>query len=327
MSVYMNQVMLLETRNMTFGQFDITPIQDNIITLINEQLQKYMTNKEIQYDLFGMPCVYINCDEAGGERHKALVLKNLNSLARKIFKFRWTHPKMKRDVQTAGTIICAYHDYIGSSQVAISLNPWAIPFLLYYGKGVGGTKYKKQIALSLRGDKAKRIYKILCSVHDMNNGVYDYPISQFKEDFQLGPSYTNTIIKNRILETAKKEINGNFADVWFEYKLITKYPQNNKRKPMADTIRFFVHTVRQGAKNNKEKEINTLYRWLIATLDKANVNAVDNIFNTIMQSDRKDEIIDRVIFWERQVLNGEKTTQHVKNCIKALLRDDYDFKV
>lgn len=325
------KAMLLQTNSMTFGQFEVTAIQDNIITLINEQLQKYMSKEiELNRDLFGMPYVLITCDEAGGLRHKDLVKKHIEELAKKIFRFRWTLPG-RGEMQTSGTIICALHDFVGSNQVGITLNPWAIPFLTYYGKGVGGTWYKKQIALSLRGDKAKRIYKILCSKCTYNGGVYDYSIEQFRNDFMLGPSYTNTIIKNRILETAKNEINGICADVWFEYKLITKYPKNNKRKPMADTIRFYIHTQRKGQENHRLSSKGhpgkdfIMYRWLISTF--GTTQQTENIFNTIMQSDRRDEVIDRFVFWNVQVTKGEKTSQHVKNCIKGLVRDDFNIDV
>lgn len=332
-SCNIKDIMLLQTNNMTFGQFEVTPIQDNIITLINEQLQKHMTNEaKINVDLFGCPYVTITCDEAGGLRHKSLVIKNVESLFEKKFRFRWMHPTLKREVKTTGTIISTYHDFPGTNQLEIVLNPWAIPFLTYYGKGVGGTWYKKQIALSLRGDKPKRIYKLLCSQWDnKQGGVFDYPIKKFKEDFLLGPSYTNTIIKKRILEVAKEEINGTFADIWFEYELITKHPLKNKRKPMADTIRFYIHSTRKGkeihrlsTKDYKGKD-STLFRWLIAVF--GTVELTDNIFNTIMQSNRRDEIIDLVYHWQEQIPKGEKTTLHVKNCIKCLVRDDFGFDV
>ncbi len=320
-------IMLLQTNNVTFGQYEVTPIQDNILTLISEQLQKYMTTGVINKDLFGMPVVSIICDEAGGPRHKALVLKHIDSLARKLFKFRWNHPNLKKEYNTKGTIIVAYHERPGENQVLISLNPWAIPFLTYYGESVGGTWFKKQIALSLRGDKPKRIYKFLCSQVNNEKGFYDYSIKKFIEDFQLSPSYTNAIIKKRILETAKKEINGICADVWFEYDLITKHKQDNKRKPMADTIRFYIHTTRNAKeihrhsnKDQKGKDM-VLYRWLIATLGSGKKS--DDVMTIIMQSDRRDEIIDRVIFWQNQLHEGEKTSDHVKNCIRKMLREDF----
>ena len=323
MSVYMKQARLLQPNSVTFGQFSITPIQDNILTLINEKLQAYMTTGVIQYDLLGMPYVEINCNEAGGKGHKALVIKNLIDLGKKTFKFRWTNKNLGKNVNTTGVVISAFHEYEKSSNIGISLNPWAIPFLLYYGEGVGGTWYNKQTALFLRGDKTKRIYKIICSIQNMHNGVYDYSIKQFSEDLQLGPSYTNAIIRKRILEPAKKEINSTLCDLFFEYELITKYPKNNKRKPMADTIRFRVNSTRKGIAEclNQKEENFVVYRWLLAIFQDA--KKTDDTFETIMNSEFWYDIKEKIAYWEGQVKSGEITSEHAKNKIKKVLREDF----
>ena len=74
-------------------------------------------------------------------------------------------------------VITTVHNIKGTNRVALTLNPWAIPFLLYYGTGVGGTRYGKNIALTLRGNYTKRLYKIICSQRDRRE--YYYSIDQF----------------------------------------------------------------------------------------------------------------------------------------------------
>ena len=52
------ELMLLQTNDMTFGQFTVSEWQDNILTLMTEQLQKHMTTEQqLQTDLFGEPYV------------------------------------------------------------------------------------------------------------------------------------------------------------------------------------------------------------------------------------------------------------------------------
>ena len=47
------EIMLLQPNNVTFGQFSITPTQDNILTCIADALQKHMTKEQnIPCDLF-----------------------------------------------------------------------------------------------------------------------------------------------------------------------------------------------------------------------------------------------------------------------------------
>lgn len=320
---HIKDLMLLQPDNVTFGQFSVTPIQENILTLINEQLQKHMTNEQpIALDLFGQPYVHIKCDEAGGLNSKARVKKEAELLAKKMFRFRWLHPKIHRTIETAGVIITSIHDDIGTNNIMINFNPWAIPFLLYYGKGVGGTFYKKSIALKLRGDKAKRMYKIICSKFNEPNGTFDYSLDQLRKDFQLGPSYTNAIIKKRVLEAARDEIKESDADVWFDFKLITKYPKHDKRKPMLDTARLFIKTTRPGGVDNQKVMNQTIYRWLNIAMDYDGYYT-DKAFEVIIHSDRREEVYNRLCFWDDQIASGEKTTEHVKNSIKKMLREDF----
>lgn len=73
------------------------------------------------------------------------------------------HPNIHQTVETFGVVITTVHNIKGTNRVALTLNPWAIPFLLYYGTGVGGTRYGKNIALTLRGNYTKRLYKIIAA--------------------------------------------------------------------------------------------------------------------------------------------------------------------
>ena len=91
-------------------------------------------------------------------------------------------------------------------------------------------------------DQTKRIYKIICSQADKTE--YFYPIKQLREDFELSANYTNSQIKQKILDPARDRIKESNADVWFDYEMITRYPKNNGRKPMADTVVFHIRTIR-----------------------------------------------------------------------------------
>ena len=143
--------MLIQPNNVTFGQYSVTEWQENLLTLISDQIQQHMTReKQLPKDLFNQPVVEIKCDEAGGKNNKSKVLKEAIAMMRKNFSFRWVHPNIHQTVETFGVVITTVHNIKGTNRVALTLNPWAIPFLLYYGTGVGGTRYGKNIALTLR---------------------------------------------------------------------------------------------------------------------------------------------------------------------------------
>lgn len=314
-------LMLLQANNVTFGQYSITEWQDNVLTLIYEQLQKHMTNNgDIAVDLFGQPYVTICCDEVGGKNHKSYVLKEVKDMRKKDFSFRWKHPKSNREIETTGSIITTVHNEVGTNYIRINFNPWAIPFLLYYGKGVGGTFFSKSVALSLRGDMTKRIYKIICS--QANNTEYYYPISQFRKDFELGGELDNYYIKKNILEKARVRIKESDSSIWFDYELITRFPKNNGRKPKADTILFKIKSTKATGGGGQQRRNDTIYRWLTIAMGRDH-QGIDKAFTAILESDRTDDFYNRLCYWDDQISNGEKTTNHVINSILKILRDDY----
>lgn len=133
-----NDLILLQPKSVTFGQYDISEWQENILTLITESLQKHLTKeKPLNTDLFGEPYVVVKCDEAGGTNNKAKVIASAKDLISKVFSFQWKS-KNGKNVKSTGTIITTIHDVEGSNNLTINFNKWAIPFLLYYGEGSGG---------------------------------------------------------------------------------------------------------------------------------------------------------------------------------------------
>ena len=49
------EIMLIQPNNVTFGQYNISEWQENLLTLISDKLQKHMTREEeLLRDLFNM---------------------------------------------------------------------------------------------------------------------------------------------------------------------------------------------------------------------------------------------------------------------------------
>lgn len=98
------EVMLIQPNNVTFGQYSVTEWQENLLTLISDQIQQHMTRENnCPKDLFELqPVVEIKCDEAGGKNNKSKVLKEAIAMMRKNFSFRWVHPNIHQTVKRSG---------------------------------------------------------------------------------------------------------------------------------------------------------------------------------------------------------------------------------
>lgn len=317
-----NDLILLQPKSVTFGQYDISEWQENILTLITESLQKHLTKeKPLNTDLFGEPYVVVKCDEAGGTNNKAKVIASAKDLISKVFSFQWKS-KNGKNVKSTGTIITTIHDVEGSNNLTINFNKWAIPFLLYYGEGSGGGLFSKNIALTLRGNMTKRIYKMISAYKDKT--YYEYPIETFRKDFNVSKSYSNYLIGKKILEPAMKRIKESNSDVWFDYELKTKYKQNNGRKPKADTIVFHIKTTAATQGTDQFRRNETIRRWVDIAFDHPTDNKTITTTDKIISSDKCDMFFNKCIYYDDQITAGNMTTQHVKNTLKKILRDEFN---
>ena len=316
------EIMMIVPNNVTFGQYEISELQENILTLIGDALQKHITREqELPRDLFNQPYIEITCDEASGRNNKATVKKAAYDLTEKKFTFKWKHPNVHTDVETCGTIVTTIHDLKNSNRIVINFNIWAIPFLIYYGIGVGGTRYNKSIALKIRGNYAKRIYKFLCSQRDRNEYIYN--IEQFKKDLSLPNSYTSFDIDRRVLEPAQKRIKESGADVWFEYEMRCQHPKIG-RKPKADTIYFFIKTLHpKEAGGDQYYQYSYVYRWISNAMGKPTNDSAVSATEKITASGRLKQVFERIQYYDDRVSRGEQTMPHVNNSILKMLREDY----
>lgn len=319
-----NDLILLQPKSVTFGQYDISEWQENILTLITESLQKHLTKeKPLNTDLFGEPYVIVKCDEAGGTNNKTKVIASAKDLISKVFSFQWKS-KNGKTVKSTGTIITTIHDVEGSNNLTINFNKWAIPFLLYYGEGSGGGLFSKNVALTLRGNMTKRIYKMISAYKDKTR--YEYPIETFRKDFNVSKSYSNYLIGKKILEPAMKRIKESNSDVWFDYELITKYKQDNGRKPKADTIVFKIKTTAATQGTDQFRRNETIRRWVDIAFDHPTDNKTITTTDKIISSDKCEMFFNKCIYYDDQITAGNMTTQHVKNTLRKILRDEFNIR-
>jgi Initiator Replication protein, WH1/Initiator Rep protein, WH2 len=324
----LDEIMLIQPNNVTFGQYSLNPVQENILTLIMDALQNYMTvNKTIPKDLFNMPYVEINCDEAGGRNSKHQIKKAVKDMATKNFEFKWVHPEWKKNIETSGAIITTYHDVKATNKILINFNPWAVPFLVYYGRGVGGTRYSKSLALSLSGEFTKRIYKYICRWQD--RGEFFMSIQDFRKDLDLlntKSTEDNKYLKKYILEPAKKRIRESGSDVWFDYELICKNPIKG-RKPKADTILFNIFNKKPVEnKTDSEEAYRMTYFYLGMAFDSTKSSKAKDISDKLNEQQDLERFFERMSRLDDEMGKKGKTTKDMIPLIKHILIEDYNFE-
>lgn len=323
-----DDIMLIQPNNVVFSQYSISEIQENILTLITEKLQGYMTREEeLQKDLFGQPCIEILCDEAGGDKHKSRVLKEVKDLMLKPFKFSWIHPKIHKTIETTGVLITAMHDVKGSNRVALTLNVWAIPFLLYYGVGFiqgdrgGGAIFTKGTILSLRGNYTKRLYKLICSQYDQKE--YSMSIDEFRKEMEIDDNKDNYYIDKKVLKVAEERIKASDPDVWFEYELTTRHKIPG-RKTKSDTIVFHIYTKRSiPLKPEQEDKYHYIEATLFRILEGYNSNLYEVAARKIVSDGELENMYIKLKYYEMEVKQKKMPFEKAANTIIKILREDF----
>lgn len=322
----------METKNYTLGAYDYSEVQQNVITLIQEQLKAFMTKDaheaELRVDSMGEPYVVIDCNRAVGGRNKQKVMDELDKMFAKPISFRWRHPTWNKNIKTTCVIVTGYHDIEGTSTIKVNYNRWAIPFLIWYGRGVGGTIYDKTIALTLAGKYTKRIFKLVCSYRDKTS--YSYDIETFRKDFALPASYKTAQIK-KILNTAKADIDATNSDVTFDWEF--EKIKEGKKKPKAKAIKLYPHwkKTRENMTDEDQKLYYTVYSY-VGRIGVESSNIVQ-VCDLLLENQLLTLVVDKYNYYDDKITKGERMQNGqpynmtiLANSMKKLIREELEKK-
>jgi len=310
-------VSLIQPNSVTCARYNYTAVQENVITTIIDKIQRYLTqNEPIQTDLFGHPEVTIKASDIAHGNSKHYVLQQLKELRKKDIEFAYVNNHGEVEEVCTG-IINTIRNIKETDYITVEISTWAIPYLVYWGKGVGGTAYQKAIAMKLRSVYAKRLYKICNRWKD--KGGFDMTLDEFREMFRLENKYRLPAnLKQRVLEPAKKELKEK-ADLYFEYELL------KVKSRSYNYISFKVISSKSNNVNdNKGFWYQFVYNFLTQTYptyksDKAfviteklasDVNMLRRVYNTFLRI-------------KEDVVKNNKTDEDLIRLTRYVLKNDY----
>lgn len=323
---FQDTIKILQPKSVVFGRYHLTEWQEDIMTLIMQQLQGYMSRSLnlLKPDFLGEISVRIDCREiAGDDKKKAL--QQIEKMMNYKFEFWWQNelaPAGTKKIETKGIVISTYHNYIGTSYVDLTINKWAIPFLLYYGPGVGANQYSKEIALSLPGKYTKRIYKTLSGYID--KGRFDFRIDEMRREYMLPDSYTNAQIKRSIVMPSVETINTYYPDIHVSAEFITLNKKTDGKKPTMDTVRFTIE--KKGAQQKEYVPEQQMAAKVIAFLTpllqepyKSNIHAFTQKWR---QHGDLGFVYAKIEYYEKMVQTGKMTPAKMKNYLLKAISDE-----
>ena len=339
--------MIQQPKSITYAKYNMTAVQEDIFTLIVEQVEKYMQNKSsaIRLDLFQQ--LYIELDLSTlfpDVKNIRRLVEEIKGMVKVDFEFKWTskflHSETARqmfasseldadevEIETTGILVSTCNYIHKQRTMYLHINPWSIPYLLYFGKGVGGTRYFKEIALSLPGKYSKRIYKMIMDWRTSGE-IHNMPLAEFRRIFEIPSSYDTGKIKSFILERAKKEIDESGSPIKFEFKLTRENPKTSPTKNAYDNIRFVIIGIKKDV--NTAKKLNAdyqlLYNFIVTVADKGCDNKCTKATADIMKDAKKHKlIIQKFQYYYNELKVRNITKMEYKNKMLTILKDETGF--
>lgn len=313
-----SKLSLVQPNKVTNARQEFDERQENILTLMIDRIQKHMTRElDIERDLFNSPMVRIDTSEVGSN-NKSQYLKSAIGMTKKSFEFEYTNPEgSKEDVY--GVLVTTVRDVKDSSYIELTINQWAIPYLLYWGKEVGGTVFNKSIALILRGEYTKRLYKLCKRWED--RGGFTMSLDEFRkmmhlEDKYKSPKDLKRWVLNPSIDKMKEK-----ADVYFKcaFEKIGGSRSYNQ-------INFVVipNQKNQPSRNEKTEMYSLCYNMItIAFPSTKSSKAMDVCDEIAGDPDKFEQLYFRMKKLKNELDEGGKSIKDAIPLIKYILKEDY----
>lgn len=323
----LENVLLVQPNKVTNARYEFDEREEDILTIMIHALQKHMNRQEeIRRDLFNQPMVSI---VAKDKYEKRRFIYSLNKMVRKVVSFEWQDSNDKRKKKTTAPLIAAFHDTLGTLNIDVTINSWSLPYLLYWGKGVGGTIFNKRIALTLVGKYSKRMYKLCKRWED--KGGFVMTLDEFKVMLKLPKSYSKNKIEKRVLENSREEMMRD-ADVYFNYS-ITK--ENGSRSYNSINFKIFPNPKNKSVENQqltssyvggKGDTYTFVYRIIsIAYQPSKNSRAFDITEKLSEDPEQLKKIYKRFKRLEQENQSKNRNWSEAAPLIKYILDNDYGF--
>lgn len=313
---------IIQPNQVTNARYNFSEIEENILIHIISALQDFMTKDyPIQCDLFGEPC--INIDLAKTKYHnieKRLYIRALKKFIKKTISFDWRNAQNKA-TNTTATFITAFHNVRGTTLVQVTLNKWAIPYLIYWGKG--HTRYHKGIALSLPGSHTKRLYTLIkqwCNNRE-NYGEYSISIDALKKQFGLEKKYSKVSDFERYVIIPAQEKIKKHADFYFNYRF---YKAEGSRA--FTHISFLIHgnntNLPQPEKTDMYRIVYHVIGWAFSPQESTKCQEFTDYL--AQNPDEFYKVYSRLKKEYECYMSGEKQLRDIIPLVKFILREDYN---
>lgn len=243
---------IMQPKSVTFGSYKFSSWQINCLVNIIDKLQpamsadiKWLTanfdefRKKLPLSKDGTLEIEVALSDIERNRHGAPVLNEIKKLYNQNVMYTYVDEETNEVFHRTCRLIQTMDLNDEGTKIKLGIPVPALRWLIYYGKGVGGTLFDKRSVLAIRGSYAKRIFQFLSSYHKKR--IWEVSIAELAYELSA-PDYTSQNFEERVLLPAKIELANNpDSRLMFKYCLISKGEYKRRGRKKLDTVIFKIY--------------------------------------------------------------------------------------
>lgn len=225
-------------------------------------------------------------------------------------------------------------DYVEgtSDYVMVNLNPSVVPFLLYDGNYIGSTMFNRDVALGFKSVYSVRIYEFLMDwvtksdvkVWSLEELRFRLRLWTYKDGVRKDLYVSNNYgLRSKILDVAKKEINGSASSVSFDYELFYDPAfgeSSGKTKKEANAIRFYIYR-KDRETDRKQLRLKTLKMLFLDIADKEKSLFCDRLAEQVVGNGQDDLLMSKFVYYGDLLKNGGIQRREYVNTMLKIVRE------
>lgn len=346
-----DQKKILQPKTVTRATYRISRIHYQMLVHIREELQMYITNNPQEVssqELITIPLFCSHYPHFDGKSGAFLESVKQFMLRDNVISFQWRYSSsfhktlfqwMQRGMkgraatrlepkdgdliqQVSVIIVNAVRCVNDTDKIIVSINPQVLPFLLYYGPGVGGTCFDRDVLLKMNSWFSCRLYEYImdwstsCSVKLIS-------LDELRSMLQYPENYKVYDIKRKILNVAKQEFEENGATVLFDYKL--KYdvafgPVTGSRgRYPSNCVEFTIY--KREYTDWKELSRKQILVMLQGIADKEKMHLCPSLAKQIVDNGQESLIKSKFAYYDKKVHSEKMVPQeYINTMLKIILQ-------
>lgn len=310
---------LIQPNSLTFSCKTVSALQYNILVLIVEKLQKYMTAVNLpDLEKIRVPIFSIDASEVSGINHKDRVLAAAIDMSRINFTFDRMDWAAGREIKGEGPLVTWVDDVKGTNEIRIKINDMLVPAMIYYGKGVGGTYFVKEQTLRDSSVYTKQLRQMIMSWKN-REGLICGSIERFKAMLGINPRLTNNRLKCDVLEPTRLAILYGSPDVWFEYELYASCPVVG-RKPKADRIKIVIYS--REVPNTQSRSKYEDFRMVNTCMTRLAPSMAVEYTDRVARMGKLNLIASKWRYYLKRCSDMEVTVDYMEGALRKILAEE-----